>query len=73
MASLLPGPFASWESLFGDRFWKLGGMYLKSYEFVPVIYGVVILLLCVFAYRGFVRGKKQVEKRKLKVSNMCCQ
>lgn len=58
MASLLPGPFASWESLFDDRFWKLGGMYLKSYEFVPVIYGVVILLLCVFAYRGFVRGKR---------------
>nr|WP_296011262.1 hypothetical protein [uncultured Blautia sp.] len=58
MASLLPGPFASWESLFDVRFWNLGGMYLKSYEYVPVIYGVVILLLCVFAYRGFVRGKK---------------
>lgn len=58
IASLLPGPFASWESLFDERFWNLAGMYLKSYEYVPVIYGVVILLLCVFAYRGFVRGKK---------------
>lgn len=58
IASLLPGPFASWESLFYERFWKLGGMYLKSYEYVPVIYSVVILLLCVFAYRGFVRGKR---------------
>lgn len=59
IASLLPGPFASWESLFDERFWNLAGMYLKSYEYVPVIYGVVILLLCVFAYRGFVRRKNK--------------
>ena len=57
IASMLPGPFASCESLFDERFWKLGGIYLKSYEYVPVIYAIMILLFCGLAYRSFVRGK----------------
>lgn len=53
ITQLLPGKFASVDSLFGGTIFSIGGLSLRAYEYIPIAYvgiGAACLLLAGYGY-----------------------